>query len=64
MVGKGVIWHRFKAFHALFSSVPNAGEELRFGVVAGILAAPLLASLTFREDDVILASFGGHRRSI
>ena len=64
VVGKGVIWHRFRAFHASFSSVPNAGEELHFGVVAGILAAPLSALLTLREDDVILASFGGHRRSI
>lgn len=47
-----------------FSSIPDAGEELHFGVVAGILAMPLSASLTFGEDDVVLASFDGHRRSI
>lgn len=47
-----------------FSGIPDADEELRFSVVAGILAMPLSTSLTFGEDYVVLASFGDHRRSI
>lgn len=47
-----------------FLGIPDAGEEFHFGVVASILATLLSASLTFGEDDVVLASFGGHKRSI